>query len=356
MATITPKENYLMIARGEIPEYIPNYTMGGIIGTVDEETPLLMAGPMGLNEGGGMGFGAPMDGPPPTEWVDEWGVPYVSNPETGFAGLPKPGAFILEDVTKWDKAIKAPKLRMPLNEFDWEAMAKEGTKHINRDLTGVCSFAGGGVFQQLMGFMGFSEGLCALIEEPEACEELFSYILDYYEPIVEKTLDYYKPDVLMMGDDSASKYDTFMSMDVYRRLFKPAYQRVARHAKDRGIPIEFHNCGRCEAQIGDLIDIGVKYWDPAQTSNDLLAVKEKYKGQITIVGGFDFVPPPVEIPVTEEMVKSYVRETFDKFAPGGMYAFCGGVLGRSDNMEEANKINAWITDEVKSYGHSFYKK
>jgi len=354
MATISPKENYLMIGRGEVPEYIPNYTMGGIIGTVDDETPLLMAGPMGLTEGG-MSFGAGGDGPPPTEWVDEWGVPYVSNPETGFAGLPKPGAFILEDVTKWDKVIKKPTLKMPLDQFDWETMAAEGTKHINRDWTGVVSFTGGGVFQNLMGFMGFTEGLCAMLEEPEACEELFNYIVDYYEPILIKTLDYYKPDVLMMGDDSASKYDTFISMDIYKRLLKPAYNRLAKHAVERGIPIEFHNCGRCEAQIPDLVEIGVKYWDPAQITNDLIGIKETFKGQLAIVGGFDWVPPASEVEVTEESVKALVRETFDKYAQGGGYAFCGGTIGRADNMEFANKINNWIVEEVKAYGHEFYK-
>jgi len=104
----------------------------------------------------------------------------------------------------------------------------------------------------------------------------------------------------------------------------------------------------------DYIDVGVKFWDPAQTTNDLLKIKEDFKGQMAICGAFDFVPDLRYNQITEEEIKAKVRETFDTYAKDGGYAWLGGYLGRSDEMEIAAQINTWINEEVDSYGYTFY--
>jgi hypothetical protein len=65
-----------------------------------------------------------------------------------------------------------------------------------------------------------------------------------------------------------------------------------------------------------------------------------------------FRPNPDE-PITEELVKSSVRKSIDKYAPGGGYAFLGGYLGQA---EEAAQINKWVSEEAESYGLTFYDK
>jgi hypothetical protein len=119
--------------------------------------------------------------------------------------------------------------------------------------------------------------------------------------------------------------------------------------------IVFHNCGRCEDFIPDMLDFGVRYWNPAQTSNDLLGIKEKYKGKLTICGGWDFIPP-LDREITEEEVRMKVRETIDKYAPGGGYVFQGGIMGSADTPELNQTRAGWIADEVYNYGSAFYKK
>jgi hypothetical protein len=348
MAKLSPKENYLRLARGETPEYVPNFTMGGIwppSGTPTPYPPVLLAAPPIFPMGGGPGV---------LEYKDMWGVPYVANAETNFQALPKPNEFILKDITKWRDVVKYPNVAAA-NTFDWEKMAKEGTAHINRETTGVIIMAGNGPFQALIGFMGFEEGLCALIEEPEACAELFDYMAKFYEPYIEKTVEYFKPDIVYLLDDTAAQRDPFFSTDVFRKLFKPIYTRYNKAANDRGIPIQLHNCGRCEDWMQDYIDIGVKYWDPAQECNDLLKVKKQFKGKLTVVGGYNFYPDEKYNQVTEEYVRSTVRTTLDKYAHDGGYAWLGGYLGRSDEMDIAAKINTWINEEVDTYGAAFYK-
>jgi hypothetical protein len=355
MATLTPKENFRRLGYGDqMPEWVPSWSMGMAF----PGSPAIMAGPMKftmpvLGEGEEM---PNMMGGQAGEWKDLWGVPYVSNAETGYAGLPKPGAFILDDVTKWDKVVKWPRdIKKEIAETDWDALAADGLKDINREESGVIAMTGLMPFQELMGLLGFTEGLCAIIEEPEAVSELLNYMADYFVPIIEKTVDYYKPDYLYLLDDTASKYAPFFSLKAYKEIFKPIYTKLTKYGVDRGIPVVLHNCGRCEDQIDDFLDWGVRYWDPAQTDNNLLGIKEKYKGKLAILGGWDYVPNP-DKPITEEDIRASVRASIDKYAPGGGYGFAGGWLGKAEDAELNGNINGWIQSEVASYGADFYKK
>ncbi|MCL1802418.1 MAG: veratrol--corrinoid protein metyltransferase [Eubacteriaceae bacterium] len=348
MGEITPKENYLRLSRGELPDYLP---MGFVQG-VPSSSNVGFADLFVVKGATAFGVGKPAV-PPMTEWTDKWGIPYVANEETNFAALPKPGAFLLDDVRKWDKVVKHPE--MP-ERIDWEAMAAEATAHVDRSVTAVNAlFSGQTPFQTFVAFMGFTEGLIALYEEPEACEEMINYIADFYMPIAEKSIEYIKPDILTISDDTASRQGPFFSMDIYRRIFKPVYERWAKPATDMGLPITFHNCGRCEDQLEDLYEIGVRYWNPAEAVNDLVEVKRKFNNRMVISGGWSFSPTP---DISETDVREHVRATIDRLAPGGGYIFSGGLYmvgNREFTPEIIQKINGWISDEAYSYGKDFYK-
>lgn len=341
MPTLTPKENYMRLLRGETPEYVPIYTMIGP--GWNGQTATAMCGPNIW----GVDFRSPQGG------RDPWGVNYVANEETGFAALPEPNNFILNDITKWHEVIKPPGI--PEN-IDWEAMAKKDLEKFNVDRTRTatmlpCEFS---PFQQLMAFMGFNEGLCAMYEEPETVKELYNFITDFYMPIIEKSVEYYKPDIFYILDDSATKLNPFVSVEMYRDLLKPIYLRLSEPARDRGIPVQFHNCGRCEPYIDDMLDFGVKIMDPSQQGNDLLAVKEKYKGKLAIAGSWEWKVPSTWPEVDEEQVRQSVRDVIDRYAPGGGYAFGGGVLGRFGD-ETVKKVNGWVQEEAYNYCMNFYK-
>ncbi|KPU46205.1 uroporphyrinogen decarboxylase (URO-D) [Oxobacter pfennigii] len=349
---LSAKENYLRLGRGEMPEYVPWWTMGGIWGAIDDSVPALMCNPSAPEISGTRPPMGPDGKPEVLEYTDMWGVPYIANEETGYQFIPRTWDFQLDDITQWHKVVKKP--QVDVNSIDWEAMAKKDSARINRKTTAVLSGGGFGPFQHLVAHMGFTGALCALVEEPETVKEFLNWICDFYEPICEKVVEYYKPDIFYLLDDSCNKYQPFFSMEIYRDIFKPIYARMSKYAVNRGIPVQFHNCGRCEDQLEDMMDFGVVYWDPAQTGNDLLAIKEKYKGKLVVCGGFDFVPKdPAN--VGEEEIRSCVREALDKLAPGGGYAFCGMYLGRAAWREHAKQVNLWMQDEVNTYGKKFYK-
>ena len=101
-----------------------------------------------------------------------------------------------------------------------------------------------------------------------------------------------------------------------------------------------------------MVDFGVKGWDPAQTENDLLALKKR--GDISLIGCYDFVPPP-DGKITEELIRESARASFKKYAPGGHYAFAGGLLSQP-NDPNSGQWNMWLQTEVAQLADCWYEK
>lgn len=338
---LTEKENYLRLLNGECPEWIPMYTFGKMPG-MDWDPPNVMVEPTILCEHRIRGGGK-----------DHWGVEYIDSAETAGAIMPKTWDYLLTDITKWRDVIKAPSLE----GIDWEAMAKESIARsgINREKSVLGFNLHIGYFQNLMAFMGFEEGLMALYEEPDEVKALLEYITDFYCEVAEKIIDYINPDVLVLMDDSASWNAPFVSLEMYREFFLPCYDRQAKFGRDRGIPITFHNCGKCEAFIDDMLSIGVNAWDPAQTCNDLKGIKAKYGNKLALMGGWDARGRLLDDDVTDDEIRQSIIDTVNTLAPGGGYAFCGGFMGSDPNDPIIAHKNEVLMGTFMELSHSFYK-
>ena len=289
---------------------------------------------------------------------DIWGVTWVPSESTMNALLPEPNNFILDDITKWHDIVKAPSLA----DVDWEAMVKKQIDGmtamgiLDRETQALHLSTHVGYFQMLMAFMGFVEGICAIVDEPEEVYALMEYLSDFYCEVERKMIEYAKPDVFQIIDDTAAQARPFISREQYRELFWPFQKKQADIAHEYGIPVAMHCCGKCEIFIDDWREMGVCAWDPAQPVNDLAAVKAKYGNDLVIIGGWDPTPHMIFDDVTEEELRQSVRDAIDKFAPGGGYVWCMGLMrsvGREAQTDWKNKI---ILDEAYRYGSTFYQK
>ena len=337
MKSITGKENMMMFMRGEHPAWVPRYC-------VMPDPYSKLAPPMQAISPGFMNEHRTPEG-----GRDIWGVEFVATEETAGAVLPVPNQFILDDITKWRDVVKAP----DISGIDWEAMAKKDLEKVDRSVTAVVQYVHVGYFQQLMAFMGFGEGLCAMFEEPEEVKALYDYLCDFYTGITKKCLEYYKPDFFELTDDTATAINPFVSVDMYRDLIKPYHKAQMQPVMDEGLPIFMHNCGRCEDFIEDWFDCGIVAWNPAQVVNDLDGIKKKYGRKFGLCGCWDSSGPVSWPDATEEMIKQAVRDTIDRFAPDGGFCFWGSTYGPvGDKATEDRK--RWLTEEYESYGMSFY--
>ncbi len=96
----------------------------------------------------------------------------------------EPGKIILKDIRQWRDVIKKP----DLSHVDWEAMAKKDLKKacIYPEETAIVFHMHVGYFQNLMAFMGFENGLCAMYEEPEGVLALLDMLSDFYCEMLKK--------------------------------------------------------------------------------------------------------------------------------------------------------------------------
>ena len=346
MAQRTMREMYLDMSKGIRPDFLLQYSYG--------KNPYSDRAPVCSGCGPSVLRGErPRDG---KTFKNIWGVTYVANKEAGYAGLPEPGNFILHDITKWRDVIKAP----DLSDVDWEQMAKkdlERSREMGVDPTqsAIAFSTHGGYFQTLMAFMGFVEGLCAIQEEPEEVYALFDYLCSFYTDVAEHCIDYYKPDLVQITDDVAAWAAPFMSPAQYRELVKPFQVRDAKLGNDRGIPIAMHCCGKCDMLIDDWVEFGVRYWDPPQTSNDLVAVQKKYGDRLVLEGGFDAIGDLMSPECTEERFKAAVKDAIDTYAVNGPFIFNHWLFGDPDN-DMFNNRNRWMTEVVEDYGLTIYGK
>jgi hypothetical protein len=322
---LSEKENFMRALSGEVPEYVPRYNIFWGV------RPAIFAG----DRVNGIG-------------KDIYGVEWTNEGSAFEAAMPRNDVFILDDIRRWRDVIKFP----DFSHVDWETMAKNDLKDRDPLLPRGGGTAAGGFFQSVMAFLGFTEGLVACFEEPEEVRALVEYLCDNYLSLADKFLQYYQPDYVSFGDDIAAERNTFISLDMFREIFEPAWRRYIKFFKDRGYLAVHHNCGHFEEFLDDVVDMGFNAWDPAQRSNDLVGIKKKFGNKLMICGGFESRPFLPHIDVTEEQVRGAVKDLLDTLAPGGGYAFFGGVL---DSSPVAQQRSEWINDEFEKLRGTYYK-
>ncbi|MDR2957464.1 MAG: hypothetical protein LBU61_04685 [Coriobacteriales bacterium] len=275
---------------------------------------------------------------------NSWGIEYALDVyNTGL--LPRPGYFMLPDVTKWKEVVKAPYRY----DYDFKAAAERDLAVQKWDpetqVAGTFGL-GGDYFLRLSGFMGFEGLMFAMYDEPEAMNELLDYFCDYDCWLVDNVLGYYPVDIAGFGDDNATEINPFISYEMFKEFLFPRYKRVFDVAKNHGKIISYHNCGRCEDFMDDMVDIGAQIWNCATPVNDLMGFKEKYDFKIILE-----VSPRLYPADPEDKIRSEVRRIIDAYAPGGAFVWIGASLATGPQGE---LVNSWIRDEVTKYGKDFY--
>jgi len=333
MPTLSEKDNFMRLAFREVPEYVPIYNLFWAF-----NMPPFLFGTRNEDGSGKDIFGV-------EQVMDSGGIVP--------AAMPKTSDFILTDITKWRDVIKFPDF--DLSPSAWEGYAAEAHKNRNPD----APFGGGttmGFFQPLVSFMGFTEGLSACFEEPEEVKALMEYLCDFAVTTAKDYIYYYKPEFGFIGDDIAHERNPFLSLEMFQDLIAPYWKRYYDVFLDAGLPVGMHNCGHFELYLDDLVAMGCSFWDPVQSSNDAVAIKQKFGNDLALCGGME--TRHWDDNTTEEEVRSTVRAYCDALAPGGGFAMPefyimegGGMPGQS---EAAARRSGWIGDEFRSIRFNYY--
>jgi uroporphyrinogen-III decarboxylase len=269
-----------------------------------------------------------------TGFLDGFGVRWEASDSAAGARLPAPGEFILKDVTRWKKDIAIPNVE----QHDWQKLAEQdyALLNINPDKQMLYFMGPTGVWERLAALMGFEEAMIALIEEPEACNDLFTAITDYKIRLAEKAAKFFKADAFVNCDDIATERNLFMSPDTYRTLIKPHHKRLNDAVKNFGmIPVQ-HTCGYAETCVEDYIETGAAVWQSVQPRNDIAGLLDKYGDKLSLEGGFDSTGKPGRPDASIEEVIAEVERCFRDYGGKKGYIFWPVLLGSEEKAKEKN--------------------
>jgi uroporphyrinogen decarboxylase len=184
---------------------------------------------------------------------------------------------------------------------------------------------------------GMTNLLIDYIEDPKFVHDLVKTVSDYKLEIADAAIDA-GADVIVSGDDYASRTAPLMSPRQFEEFCLPYLQKLVDRCKRRGVPHIKHTDGNIWPIIDMIVDTGTSALDPLEpvAGMDIGVVKEKYGDRVAVVGNVDCTGV---LPLGDEHdVIEAVKETIAKASPGG-----GHILASSNSIHPAVKPENYRT-------------
>ena len=173
------------------------------------------------------------------------------------------------------------------------------------------------LFERAWTLVGMENLMVAFATEPAFVGDLMDRIADYNVGVIRNAARL-GVDCAHFGDDWGSQRGPLVSPAMWRQLVKPRYARMVRAAKEAGLHVSQHCCGKVEVLIPDLVELGVDVFNPFQPEvMDIWALREKFRGKIAFWGGLSVqrtLPRG-----TPDDVRREARRLLGEMAPGGGY-------------------------------------
>jgi len=140
-------------------------------------------------------------------------------------------------------------------------------------------------FERAWALRGMQNLLTDMAAEPAFVHELLDGLMEMHLAALDKVLPL-PFDSIRFGDDFGGQRGTIMGLRHWRNFLKPRLAKMYARVRDAGKIVSIHSCGDNSEILGDLIDIGVQVFNPAQPEcQDLPALKRRYGKHVTFEGG-----------------------------------------------------------------------
>ncbi|MCL1992418.1 MAG: uroporphyrinogen decarboxylase [Spirochaetes bacterium] len=141
------------------------------------------------------------------------------------------------------------------------------------------------MFERAWSLMGMENVLMSMIACPEALEDFFDRICDYYLALVDIALEY-DIDGVYFGDDWGQQQGLIMGAGHWRRFLKPRMTRLYERVKSRGKFVIQHSCGNNREIFDDLAEIGLDCYQTFQPEiYDIAETKRLFGDKLSFWGG-----------------------------------------------------------------------
>jgi hypothetical protein len=282
---------------------------------------------------------------PTTTGPDAFGVRWVFVPEAEGGTYPLPGGHTIHNLAAWREQLTFPNV----DAMDWQSVTAQ-VAAIDRTRCLVEGFVEMGLFERSYLLLGMEEALMAYVQEPDLMAALLNALADYKIALIERFHAAARLDILWYGDDWGTQRQLFLPPKIWRRVVRPATQRIYDCAHRLGILVNQHSCGKIEDVFPDMVEMGADMWNPCQPCNDLARLKAGYGDRITFYGGIDSQFVLARPGATPGEVRAEVRRRIDEMAAGGGY-----VAAPSHSVPYDPALLHAMNEEIETYGHTYYQ-
>lgn len=137
---------------------------------------------------------------------------------------------------------------------------------------------------------GFAATMEDFYLEPRRIEQALDMILEFKLGLFDELARRYgdRVDGLFLTDDWGTQQGTFVSSDVFDRFFSDRYRMLFSAIHGHGWHVIFHSCGRINAFVPRLIELGVDVLNMQQpNAYGLVEFGEQFKGRVAFLTTVD---------------------------------------------------------------------
>ncbi len=173
------------------------------------------------------------------------------------------------------------------------------------------------LFERAWALTGMEDLMVYFLTEPDFVHDLLERIAEFNIGIIRRAAAC-GVDAIHFGDDWASQNGLMISPDLWRTFILPPFARMCAAARQAGLFVSLHSCGKVESLFPDLITAGVHVFDPFQPEvMDIWQLRDRYRGALSFWGGLSLQRT---LPFgTPDDVERETRSLLTGMAPGGGY-------------------------------------
>lgn len=279
---------------------------------------------------------------------DWFGVNYAYDENIKSWGVPC-DPRVIPDVTEWEEYLVLP----DLDNMDWEALAREEAAGEEIRETKMYSvLLQCGIFERFHALLGMENAMIALLAELEASKAMLDALGDYRCRLIQKFIDYYKPDIIRNHDDYGSQRALQMNPNLWREMIKPQLKKIADLCHSKGVFYEQHSCGVLKPIVEDFVEIGVDSFQGMHI-NDTPMLLKKTGGKLLYHMSFntpDYYVEDLAGRLEENALREEIRKTLQACAPSGCYFNVPPSTAGTSSDWWVNKV---INEEVDRFRNAF---
>lgn len=248
------------------------------------------------------------------QYVDEWGVTWTERYE-GIIGIPT--RHPLADWGALDSYQPPEPPPHSGEQFEKDQAATAERKRHYYTMAGA-----GTLYERLQQLRGYENLVYDLIEDRPEIHRLADMVVEHNLAWIERGVKLGAHGI-GFADDWGTQRQLAISPKLWRRFFKPRYQRMFQATRGGGCHVHLHSDGQIMEIVPDLMEIGVDCLNPQFSCMDLPALAGLVRSRLCILTDLD---RQCVLPFgTPAQVKAHVREMVELFATPA-----GGLIGRGE--------------------------